>query len=1030
GPDQDKDLDDSATISFYIDYDSGAQPTDGLADYGSLEAQAIIDASATTNADPDGVHLIYSGLLEDPEGKSDSYYAWDIKADNAASGWYPYDQAFEQSEIAAVRKNSYHIYAIIDENKTGGTKRVVGLGAGLGIDHVLTAAVSDLDDIDFETSSSYSSSYAQIIDPPIKNDVVDEAETYRINFNVFDFNSGGTDSDVGLFLVKADASIDGVVAPMTTIIGDATAANGLYGLANGEVICITDDDGDPAAGSIWLSAQNDTYYDLTLHLPTDNGDALGETRYTDDLNGSNTDVAGDTEYYVYIGVDDGSYNSVEVQVVTLANIKDSDGDAFSTSNGVGEWVVAENGASGIVTAITQDGAPDGQLTILYSGINFEQDAAFNTIHGGRLYDPATVAGDKTTIDNEVETAVAAKADFLGGIIPLYRSPGTITFVNVDTVAPQKNLLLTPSNIVTTVGDTTTVNVAIADEGSDVDFIDVYIAVEKDYFDIVSSNAPFTLASSGINAGTDLIANQPVEDDADNGRWILHGTLFNSGSAIDPTTDDDLGSTALSFQVVCKGTSNAEEATTSIYFVNEPASGWVTQFKKAGNDLSFGTVNNTVSVQPRGIVEGIVVLEGRDTSAYQVTFELRERDSYVSSTDATLLSENDADSDTDGIQYTLDSDGKFSLFKMPTGDWDLAVMFDKYLSKLQEIDIVPGLDTLFVSFGTLLGGDCVGYTDGSGNAYPNNTIDQTDVDRIADAYLSTSDSTKWDTDVDPSTGGLYNYQWADINGDGVVEAEDLTMATANISEDGAPPVYQKSAVLPAASNFDALVEFMGVPSELKAGNTYSIQVIVRNAANVKGYSIAMDYDTEALTFAGINKGDFLENESYFFPTMGENTVGLVNAVYGQASYTGDGILAEVDFTAKRDGMFSAEMLGITKALIVNSDFMKENVVVDNSTGLSLNDAPVVFEMNQNFPNPFNPTTLINFSLPENSSMSLKVFDILGRHIRTLAAGEYAAGNYSIMWDATNMNGNAVSAGVYFYTIQAGNYHSTKRMLLLK
>ncbi|MFC1694304.1 hypothetical protein ACFL1R_12465, partial [Candidatus Latescibacterota bacterium] len=228
GPDQDKDLDDSATISFYIAYDTDFN---GTADYGSTQAQDIIDDSATTNADPDGVHLIYSGLLEDPEGKSDSYYAWDLKADYAASGWYPYDQAFTQDDGAGAPEEQefYHIYAIIDENKTGGTKRVVGLG--LNIDDVLTIG-NDLNDIDFETSSSYSSSYAQIIDPPIKNDVVDEAETYRINLNVFDFNSGGTDSDVGLFLVKADASIDGVVAPMTTIIGDNAAANGLLGLVH------------------------------------------------------------------------------------------------------------------------------------------------------------------------------------------------------------------------------------------------------------------------------------------------------------------------------------------------------------------------------------------------------------------------------------------------------------------------------------------------------------------------------------------------------------------------------------------------------------------------------------------------------------------------------------------------------------------------------------------------------------------------------------------------------------------------------
>ena len=92
--------------------------------------------------------------------------------------------------------------------------------------------------------------------------------------------------------------------------------------------------------------------------------------------------------------------------------------------------------------------------------------------------------------------------------------------------------------------------------------------------------------------------------------------------------------------------------------------------------------------------------------------------------------------------------------------------------------------------------------------------------------------------------------------------------------------------------------------------------------------------------------------------------------------------------------------------------------------------MAYDLNQNFPNPFNPTTTISFTIPENETISLKIYDILGRNVRTLVEGGYAAGSYNIVWDATDMSGNTVSAGVYFYTIKAGSYVETKRMLFMK
>jgi hypothetical protein len=95
-----------------------------------------------------------------------------------------------------------------------------------------------------------------------------------------------------------------------------------------------------------------------------------------------------------------------------------------------------------------------------------------------------------------------------------------------------------------------------------------------------------------------------------------------------------------------------------------------------------------------------------------------------------------------------------------------------------------------------------------------------------------------------------------------------------------------------------------------------------------------------------------------------------------------------------------------------------------------NTPVNFALNQNFPNPFNPTTTIDFSLASDSKVTLKIFDVLGQEVRTLINGNLAAQSHSIEFNASSLN-----SGVYFYTIEAkgtdgSNFTSTKKMILTK
>jgi hypothetical protein len=88
-------------------------------------------------------------------------------------------------------------------------------------------------------------------------------------------------------------------------------------------------------------------------------------------------------------------------------------------------------------------------------------------------------------------------------------------------------------------------------------------------------------------------------------------------------------------------------------------------------------------------------------------------------------------------------------------------------------------------------------------------------------------------------------------------------------------------------------------------------------------------------------------------------------------------------------------------------------------------PQTFLLNQNFPNPFNPSTKINYSVPHTIFLTLKIFDILGREVAILINEEKHAGRYELEFDGANL-----PSGVYFYQLQAGDFVETKKMVLLR
>ncbi|MBL7093795.1 Ig-like domain-containing protein, partial [candidate division KSB1 bacterium] len=108
------------------------------------------------------------------------------------------------------------------------------------------------------------------------------------------------------------------------------------------------------------------------------------------------------------------------------------------------------------------------------------------------------------------------------------------------------------------------------------------------------------------------------------------------------------------------------------------------------------------------------------------------------------------------------------------------------------------------------------------------------------------------------------------------------------------------------------------------------------------------------------------------------------------------------------------------------FMQPSTNVQQST---TDYVPADFHLQQNYPNPFNPATTIQFSVPRNVNVQLTIYNILGQKVKTLVDKVCLTGSYSVLWDGTDQVGSGVSAGLYFYRLQAEDFVNVKKMILL-
>jgi hypothetical protein len=212
----------------------------------------------------------------------------------------------------------------------------------------------------------------------------------------------------------------------------------------------------------------------------------------------------------------------------------------------------------------------------------------------------------------------------------------------------------------------------------------------------------------------------------------------------------------------------------------------------------------------------------------------------------------------------------------------------------------------------------------------------------------------------------------------------------------------------------------------------VQLRADQVEDLKAFGVALHYDPRLVQFLHVDNapGPLLESQGGTAPllnvltqTPGEVVVG--NGITAGNPVSGKGLLAELTFRAV--GSLNQIHFDLAEAYVARSGSEIRQVQQVRSTRL----LPQTFYLGANFPNPFNPTTSLQYALPDEMPVELSIYDILGRKIRVLVREKsQVAGYYTLSWDGRDQQGRPTSSGVYFYRLVTPTFSRSHKMTLIK
>ena len=276
--------------------------------------------------------------------------------------------------------------------------------------------------------------------------------------------------------------------------------------------------------------------------------------------------------------------------------------------------------------------------------------------------------------------------------------------------------------------------------------------------------------------------------------------------------------------------------------------------------------------------------------------------------------------------------------------------------------------------------------------------------------------------------------ADLDGDNQIGFQDFFIFADNFGRTSVYAVVSGGKRLAdvQAVDADAVVKLEALGGTRDEDQLVKLRVHAENMAQVDGFGLVLRYDPKAVQFIRADKGPghLLDSQGGTAPLFGvlgqyPGLIVLGNALTQGTPVSGAGLLAELEF--RLSGEVHAAHFDVRDAVVRRGDGAVARIAQVRATRL----LPQAYFLGANYPNPFNPSTTIEYALPQAGPVRLRIYDVLGQKVRDLVRDEMReAGFYRAVWDGRNTAGQAVSSGMYFYRLEAGGGVQTRKMALIK
>jgi len=267
----------------------------------------------------------------------------------------------------------------------------------------------------------------------------------------------------------------------------------------------------------------------------------------------------------------------------------------------------------------------------------------------------------------------------------------------------------------------------------------------------------------------------------------------------------------------------------------------------------------------------------------------------------------------------------------------------------------------------------------------------------------------------------DYQkWAsDVNGDGETGADDVILVLRKATGSAAPV---KNAIVNAGIRPNiALANIDGI-----AGENVTMSLKMDNGDNVAGGQVFIAYDSEVLRVVDVS------SEAGILLASSSVDPGIVRIAFANAGRSSGQKIARLEFHIMADDV---SLLNLQRVQLYDLNARPLSFRSTDGEFRSWAMAPERDALLQNFPNPFNPETWIPYQLKEDREITIQIYSTAGSLVRQLDIGYKQAGLYinrdrAAYWDGKNSAGETVASGVYFYSIQAGDFYTTKKLTVLR